>query len=274
MDKSLFAQFSRYLEKSMKKIVKSLFSKLNFMHAGTFCSVCNNYNVKFSPLPDLYRLNAKKYDYIHFGKGEMTSLDTYFCASCSASDRERLYAYWIKHQISIGRLSKSTKMIHFSPEFGLSRLIRSLKIFDDYQTADLSDTGVDHNVDLLNLPFENNSFDFFICSHILEHVQDDRQAIRELFRITRPNGCGILMAPIILGLEKTIEDPTIISGAERWHLFGQDDHVRLYSHNDYVERIRSAGFLLEQLDSKYFGVNAFNRLGLKQTSILYVARKL
>jgi len=258
----------------MKTIVKVLFSKLNFTHAGTFCSVCNKDNVGFSPLPDFYSLNAEKYGYAHFGKGEMTSLDTYFCSSCGASDRERLYAYWIKQQISVGRLSKSTRTIHFSPEFGLSGLIRGLKIFDDYQTADLSDTGVDHNVDLLNLPFDTNSFDFFICSHVLEHVQDDRQAIRELLRITRPNGCGILMAPVIVGLEKTIEDPTITSGVERWHLFGQDDHVRLYSHNDYVERIRSAGFFLEQLDNKYFGANIFNRLGLKQTSILYIARKI
>ena len=255
----------------MKTLIKRLFSKL---YAGAFCPVCNKNNVKFLPLPDIYRQNAEKYNYVHFGKGEMTALDTYICASCGASDRERLYTYWLKQQVSSGGMPRSTRTIHFSPELGLSNLIRNSNLFDDYQTADLNDPNTDHNVDLLNLPFENDDFDFFICSHILEHVQDDRQAIRELFRITKPNGCGILMAPIIVGLEKTIEDPTITSGAERWHLFGQDDHVRLYSHDDYVKRIESAGFTLEQFDRKYFGDNVFSRLGLKKTSILYVVRKM
>lgn len=258
----------------MKTLIKRLLSKFNFTNASTFCSVCDSKNVGFAPLPDLYRQNAEKFNYVHFGKGEMTSLDTYFCSSCSASDRERLYAYWIKQQVSSGRMPQSARVIHFSPELGLSNLIRNLNLFNDYQTADLNGPNVDHNVDLLDLPFESDSFDFFICSHILEHVQDDRQAIRELFRITKPNGCGILMAPIIVGLEKTIEDPTITSGGERWHLFGQDDHVRLYSHDDYVQRIESAGFVLEQLGSTYFGEKNFDRLGLKQTSILYIARKL
>lgn len=258
----------------MKILMKNLLEKLNLKNRESFCSVCDNKKVKFNPLPDMFYENAKKFNYVHFGKGEMTSLDTYFCSSCTASDRERLYAYWIKQQVSLGKLSKSTKTIHFSPELGLLNLIRNLNLFDDYQTADLIDKTVDHNVDLLDLPFENDSFDFFICSHILEHVQDDRQAIRELFRITRTNGCGILMAPVIIGLEKTIEDPTITSGAERWHLFGQDDHVRLYSHDDYVQRIESTGFVLEQFGSTYFGTNTFDRLGLKRTSILYIARKL
>jgi SAM-dependent methyltransferase len=255
------------------KIFEKLVAKLGIQRSDCFCPVCGTNGVFFSPLPDMYRQNAEKFGYVHFGKGEMTALDTYFCATCGASDRERLYAYWIRQQISTGKMPRDTRVIHFSPEMGLSALIRNSNFFDDYQTADLSNDGVDHNVDLLHLPFENDSFDFFICSHILEHVQDDRKAIRELFRITKPQGYGILMAPIIVGLEKTLEDPSITSGAERWRLFGQDDHVRLYSHNDYVNRIEIAGFVLEQLDRSYFGANVFDRLGLKKTSILYIARK-
>lgn len=257
----------------MKALIKNLFPRFTSKHTSTFCPVCNKDNVKFSPLPDIYHQNAEKYNFVHFGKGEMTSLDTYLCASCGASDRERLYTYWINQQISTGKLSRFTKTIHFSPELRLSNFIRSFKIFDDYQTADLTDPNVNHNVDLLNLPFENDHFDFFICSHILEHVQDDGQAIRELFRITRSNGCGILMAPIIIGLKKTIENTSITSGAERWHFFGQDDHVRLYSHEDYVKKITSVGFKVEQLNIKYFGVSIFKKLGLKKTSILYIVRK-
>src|SRR5699024_2727934 len=103
---------------------------------------------------------------------------------------------------------------------------------------------------------------------------DDIASIAELFRITKKGGSGILMAPIVVGLNKTIEDPTITDEAERWRLFGQNDHVRLYSHNDYVSRIEASGFRLQQLDREFFGDALFKELGLKKTTILYIASKI
>lgn len=132
---------------------------------------------------------------------------------------------------------------------------------------------VDYKVDMMNMPFEDESFDFFICSHVLEHVESDDQAIKELYRITKQGGRGILMAPIAVGLEKTIEDPSVIDEVGRWRLFGQNDHVRLYAHDDYVNKIRSHGFRVEELGEKYFGEKVFRSLGLKSTSILYVVSK-
>ena len=132
---------------------------------------------------------------------------------------------------------------------------------------------VDFKVDLLNMPLEDASFDFFICSHVLEHVESDDQAIKELYRITKKGGCGILMAPIIVGLEKTVEDSSIKDEAGRWKHFGQNDHVRLYAHDDYVNKIRNHGFRVEELGIEYFGEEAFSSLGLKSTSILYVVSK-
>lgn len=132
---------------------------------------------------------------------------------------------------------------------------------------------VDFHVDLQNLPFKNDTYDFFICSHVLEHVADDRKAIGELYRITKPGGSGLLMAPICMDIDQTIEDPLIESESERWRLFGQNDHVRLYSHNDYVARIEEAGFSLRQMTRDDFGEDVFRRLGLQSTSILYVVSK-
>ncbi|MNN13180.1 Demethylrebeccamycin-D-glucose O-methyltransferase [compost metagenome] len=133
--------------------------------------------------------------------------------------------------------------------------------------------GVDHHVDLMDLPFENESVDFFICSHVLEHVPDDRQAIRELFRITRKGGLGILMAPIIVGLQRTDEETEPCSASERWRRFRQDDHVRLYAHADYLQRIRESGFELSLLDRTHFGAQTFKNLGLKDSSILYIVSR-
>lgn len=236
------------------------------------CPTCNSRPATFLPLPDVYRENAHQYGYAHFGKGEMTALKTYSCANCGASDRERLYTLWIDQQIEKGLFSKGTRVIHFAPEAVLSARLKSLNSFD-YKTADLMMDHVDFKVDLLNMPLEDASFDFFICSHVLEHVESDDQAIKELYRITKQGGCGILMAPIIVGLENTLEDPSIKDEAGRWKHYGQNDHVRLYAHDDYVNKIRSHDFHIEELGIKYFGEETFSSLGLKSTSILYVVSK-
>lgn len=246
--------------------------RIRFAGVKTFCPICRSKDEGFLSLPDIYRVSSETFGYEHFGKGEMTSLETYSCAACGASDRERLYACWLQAYYK-GPTVVRKKMIHFAPESALSSYIVRSKMFSEYETADLMMEGVSHQVDLTNLSFMDNSYDFFVCSHVLEHVADDLAAIKELFRITRTGGCGILMAPIIIGLSQTLENRLVVDPAERWRLFGQQDHVRLYSHDDYVARIRSQGFRVEQLDQKYFGLWRFKLLGLKASSILYVVRK-
>lgn len=257
----------------MKLSIANLVKMLGHGRHKTYCPVCCTAGVIFTPLPDYYRQNATLHGYAYFGKGEMTALDTYSCAKCGSSDRERLFAYWMAEVVKAGGFAGVTKAIHFAPEKGLADYIRRSKIFEDYQTADLLMEDADHRADLMNLSFSDSNFDFFICSHVLEHVPDDQIAIGELFRITRRGGMGILMAPVIVDLPKTIEDPSVTDEAGRWRLFGQYDHVRLYAHSDYVARILKSGFLLQQLDQKYFGSGAFKKLGLKPTSILYVVTK-
>jgi ubiquinone/menaquinone biosynthesis C-methylase UbiE len=132
---------------------------------------------------------------------------------------------------------------------------------------------VDYKVDMMEMPFDNESIYFFICSHVLEHVESDDKAIQELFRITKKGGFGILVAPIILGLEFTVEDPNVTDEAGRWKLYGQGDHLRLYAHDDYVNKIKSHGFSVEQLGENYFGSRIFRELGLSSSSILYIVHK-
>lgn len=236
-----------------------------------FCPICKKV-VHFSPLPIFYFENSKKNGYVHFGKGEMTSLETYSCSNCGASDRERLYAYWIDNEISNNRIYDNPKLVHFAPEAALSKWIESLAIFC-YHSADLMMEDVDFKVDMMNLPFADEIFDCFICSHVLEHVESDDKAIQELYRILKYGGWGILMSPIIVGLKHTHEDLTKTSDEERWHNFGQNDHVRLYAHDDYINKIAKYGFNVKQLDMKYFGKSIFKKLGLKMTSILYIVEK-
>jgi SAM-dependent methyltransferase len=240
---------------------------------GGFCPVCAATNVRWLPLPDHYRQQSERYGFKHLASGEMTALDTYLCPACNASDRERLYALFLGLETTCGTMPDAPSMIHFAPEPALSSHIRQQRHFASCETADMDMPEVDFHVDLQNLPFQDNAYDFFICSHVLEHVADDRKAIRELYRITKPGGGGLLMAPICRAIDRTMEDPAITSESERWRLFGQGDHVRLYSHDDYVARIEEAGFSLRQLTRDDFSEEIFRRLGLKSTSILYVVIK-
>jgi SAM-dependent methyltransferase len=256
----------------MKGILTRLKALFAFHRATTYCPACEMQDIPFAPLPEFYRQNAQANGFIYFGQGEMTAHQTYTCPNCGASDRERFYALWIDQQIQKKKFSKGMRAVHFAPEAALSRKLKSIDLFD-YKTADLLMNDVDYKVDMMDMPFEDESLDFFICSHVLEHVENDDMAIKELYRITKQNGRGILMAPIIVGLEKTVEDPSVKDDAGRWRLFGQNDHVRLYAHDDYVRKIRSNGFRVEELGKKYFGEKIFRTLGLKPSSILYVVSK-
>ena len=235
------------------------------------CPVCKQTNAAFAAIPEFYRENARRHGFVHYGQGEMTAHDSYTCTRCGATDRERLYVYWMEQEVAAGRLREGAKVMHFAPEQAMSRLIRGSRFFD-YATADLVMKGVDYQVDLMDMPFADGTYDFFICSHVLEHVADDGKAIRELRRITRDGGYGILMAPIIVGIEHTLEDPSVTDDAGRWRLYGQNDHVRLYAHNDYVRKIEDNGFRVDQYGIDYFGAEAYAAMGLKPSSILYIAR--
>lgn len=252
--------------------MRNLFGARKPIQQPSWCPVCDNKRVSFLPLPEFYRDNARRQGFAYFGKGEMTSHETYTCSNCGASDRERMYMLWIEQQIEKKYFTKGTRVIHFAPEAALARKLKGIDLFD-YKTADLLMGDVDYKVDMMDMPFDDESFDFFICSHVLEHVDSDDQAIKELYRITKPGGSGILMAPIIVGLEKTVEDPSVKDEVGRWRLYGQGDHVRLYAHDDYVNKIRSHGFHVDELGEEYFGEEIFRSLGLKRTSILYVVNK-
>ena len=116
-----------------------------------------------------------------------------------------------------------------------------------YVTADLESPLADLHFDVQRIPLDDASFDVVVCNHLLEHVADDRQALRELLRILKPGGLGVLLAPVDYARAETFEDDTITDPAERTRLFGQYDHRRVYG-RDYAERLRSAGFEAREID--------------------------
>jgi SAM-dependent methyltransferase len=142
-----------------------------------------------------------------------------------------------------------------------------------YVSADLSSPDVMVRLDIVRSPFCDGSFDAIICNHVLEHVPDDRAAMRELLRLLKPGGWALLQVPIGLSLAETFEDPTITTPEAREAAFGQRDHVRIYA-NDYEQRLESAGF---RVDVQSFAAELARveaaRYGLDTREKLYVCRK-
>ena len=117
------------------------------------------------------------------------------------------------------------------------------------------------------------SKDVFICSHILEHIPDDDKAIAELYRVLKPGGWGIIMVPLLIGLAHTYEDSSITTEEGRLRHFGLEDHLRVYSKNDFLQRLKRAGFEVKEFSVDYFGAAAFEKNGITKNSILYVVEK-
>ncbi|HEA66429.1 MAG TPA: class I SAM-dependent methyltransferase [Desulfobacterales bacterium] len=242
------------------------------------CSVCKKKVISFRPLPRFYFDNFKKYGY-KIGPAETCNREQYSCPHCGAADRDRLYAIYLRQFISKKLSSKKTSFntLDLAPTKGLSSFIISefsgLPYFH-YRTADLHADGVNDKVDISDMTIYNDYyFDLFICSHMLEHVEDDRQALRELYRILKNGGQGILMVPIDLSLKEIDENPDCSDVAERWRRFGQGDHVRKYSKQGFIDRIIEAGFELEQLGVEEFGIQQFVKHGITQQSVLYIVKK-
>ena len=119
----------------------------------------------------------------------------------------------------------------------------------NYTTADLFSPLADMRFDVQNIPIEDNAYDTIFCNHVLEHVDDDRKAIRELHRILKPGGMAIMQVPLDPDYKVTDEDPGIKDPAEREKRFRQYDHVRLYG-QDYSERLKECGFEVTPFDAK------------------------
>ena len=128
-------------------------------------------------------------------------------------------------------------------------------------------------VDITDIPYEEHFFDVILCSHVLEHVQDDRKAMRELYRVLKPGGWALLQVPLQTGREKTYEDPSIVTPEERLKHFGQKDHVRIYG-ADYKDRLASAGFTVK-VDStvKELGQEAIARYRLNENEDIFYCSK-
>lgn len=202
-----------------------------------------------------------------YGKGHRENV---LCPYDLTLERHRLMWLYLKNHSAF--FSQPQKVLHIAPEQCFHKRFKNQKNLD-YLTADLVSPIADMHFDLHHIPLEDNSFDVVFCNHVLEHVDDALQCMRELHRVMKPGGWGIMQVPQDFSREKTYEDPTITSPEEREKHFWQYDHVRLFG-RDYPEWLKKAGFHVEIFDKESkMSEELIERYRLSKQEILYIVHK-
>lgn len=186
---------------------------------------------------------------------------------------ERHRAIWVFLQRRTSFFEAPLSMLHLAPEDCFRHRFKALPNLT-YLTADLNSPWADHHFDCHEIPFEDGSFDVLMANHLLEHVADDRQVLSEFFRVLKPGGWAVLQVPINMKDPETAEDPNVTDPMERERLYWQQDHVRLYGHEDYPKRLAEAGFQVEVVDMKeLLGEDLYRRYCLGEERNIYFVRK-
>ncbi|RDK84633.1 methyltransferase family protein [Marinirhabdus gelatinilytica] len=186
-------------------------------------------------------------------------------------ERHRLFWLYLKNETSF--FSEKLRVLHFAPEQAFLKRFRTLKNIT-YTTTDLNSPIADVKADICNLPFKDNSFDFMICNHVLEHIPDDTKAMKELYRVLAPNGTAIVQVPYDRNRTTTFEDNSITDPRERAAIFGQYDHVRVYG-MDYFDKLQSVGFKVDSVDyTAKLSEKEVEKYRLPKGELLPVCRKV
>lgn len=160
------------------------------------------------------------------------------CPRCGSIARNR--RLW--QLLQDGLLRPEIRILDFSPSRCLYRAMKAQKGLT-YLSTDISgDFLADKQYDITAIEAPNDHFDLILCYHILEHIEADRQAMRELARILKPGGICLVQTPFKAG--EIYEDPEIRDPAERLVHFGQEDHVRIYSVEGLRRRLEDSGFVV------------------------------
>ena len=192
------------------------------------------------------------------------------CPVCRCLERDRLAWLYLENKTDLYD-GRPKRLLHIAPEPRFAAKFRQVKSLD-YLSADLSSPLAMVHFDITSIPYPDESFDVIYCSHVLEHVSNDRQAMAEFQRVLRAGGWAMVMVPIEGNV--THEDPTISTPAARLRAFGQEDHVRIYG-ADIVDRLRRAGF---DVRADAYGMDLDDRqrlaMGFDASEQIFFCRKL
>jgi SAM-dependent methyltransferase len=250
--KKLISLLIRYVPRKYLQRVSGVGMKvLGLFYRGTSvtCPICDSSYRKFLPY------------------GRINPRENALCPNCLSLERHRLIWLYLKEKTNFFNDKKD--VLHIAPEACYINRFEKLH-GDHYITADIESPLAKVKMDIHQIPFNANKFDVVLCNHVLEHVRDDIQAMREIHRVLKPGGFAILQIPFFNPIPNvTFEDASITDKREREKIFGQDDHVRKYGH-DYPQRIKQSGLqVVEETFVNNLPVETLKKFGLAKGEIIY-----
>jgi len=194
------------------------------------------------------------------------------CPRCKSYDRER-HVFLFLEKKKLLHFSSKSEMLHVAPEPNLRKRLALTPNLDCVNSdLILGNRNATVQMDITQIGFDDNYFDFILCNHVLEHVVEDRKAMKELYRVLKPGGWAILQVPFNPKEARTLEDSSVTSPAARLQTFGQKDHVRIYG-QDYTLRLEQSGFNVSVDRSLSEDVDLVKKYGLIQGEPIFFCRK-
>lgn len=210
------------------------------------CPLCESAVEAFLPFGLTKRVNAK-------------------CPNCGALERHRLFWCYVKAFTNLFD-GNPKSLLHVAPEQILADKLLAIPGVD-YLSADLDSPRAMVKMDLTDIQYPEGTWDVILCSHVLEHIPDDRKAMSEMYRTLKPGGWLIVQVPTYG--DTTYEDWSITTEEGRLAAFHQKDHVRKYG-TDIVERLQGAGFSVKmERPATMFDAATVRKHALKDQYLFY-----
>lgn len=254
--KKVISWLIRYVpRKHLQRVAGTGLKLVSIFYTGqnVMCPVCTRQFRKFLPY------------------GRVNPRPNALCPGCLSLERHRLLWLYLEQRTDF--FKAPLKVLHFAPEACFINRFHQVH-GDGYTTADIESPLAKLKADIHNIPLPDNSFDVVLCNHVLEHVDDDIRAMREICRVLKPGGFSVLQVPFFNPIpEVTLEDPSVKDPKAREKLFGQRDHVRKYG-RDYPARIGDAG--LKAVEDDFVNTlpeEVRKRYGLVKGELVYLGEK-
>jgi hypothetical protein len=146
------------------------------------------------------------------------------CPICSSAPRHRAHRLFYEKQLGFSHRRGS--LLYFAPEHNLVYFKANPGLV--VKTSNYPAHDADYCVDILNMPFVDNEWDYIVCHRVVEHLNDDRKGMEAFFRILKPGGFAIISVPIDSKLDQTVEygKPNPLEN-EHYYYYGTDFASRI-----------------------------------------------
>lgn len=175
MIKFLKSAIKSILPEELRKSLRRLGSRIRNFGVSCYCPSCGAHLRKFGNYGVLKRPDA------HY-------------PVCGSLERHRLMSLYFPVGTNLFDGTRK-KMLHVATtEEQFFRVFSKIKGLD-YLSADLDSPLAMVKMEITKIQYPDNTFDIIYCSHVLEHIPNDRLAMAELFRVLKPGGWAMLQVP-------------------------------------------------------------------------------